>query len=515
MAVKKPTASTQQLLRDFWPQYHRFAVIATVLMQGAVLLIVATSLLISGVEVTESSFWITILATAAVSTSLNLVLTLQLLIPLKDLTNAITSAAGEKPRYPLANPNTPRYTKDGFRTILQFIYEGASAKNKASQPTATSRDASVPLLSALSHTNAGVVVMDASGRIVYANRAAPVKQTADGHQQLTLLFEPEKAFHDWLKNCRKSTVRGEQTWYRVADRIVGNDERRIFNVSASYEKGSAAEVVLVLFDASDSYRPEDEDLDFISFAAHELRGPITIIRGYLDVLEIELSEHLTADQEELFDRLVVSANRLTAYVNNILNASKYDRRHLQVRLNEDTIAAVYRTIRDDMALRASSQRRILAVDIPTDLPTVAIDHSSISEVIGNLIDNAIKFSSEGSTVAINAKQEGEFVKVSVADNGIGIPANIIGNLFQKFYRSHRSRESVAGTGIGLYICKAIVESHGGSIEVVSTEGKGSTFSFTVPTYASVADKLRSSDHANTDLISTNEGWIRNHAKFKG
>ena len=101
------------------------------------------------------------------------------------------------------------------------------------------------------------------------------------------------------------------------------------------------------------------------------------------------------------------------------------------------------------------------------------------------------------------------------DNGMGMPGNVVGNLFHKFYRSHRSRETVAGTGIGLYICKAIVESHGGTIGVTSVEGQGSTFSFTVPIYAAVASQLQANDFTNAGLISSGDGWIKNHAKYSG
>lgn len=83
---------------------------------------------------------------------------------------------------------------------------------------------------------------------------------------------------------------------------------------------------------------------------------------------------------------------------------------------------------------------------------------------------------------MRAFQDGDFIKVAVEDHGIGMPGNVISNLFHKFYRSHRGRETVAGTGIGLYISKAIVESHGGKIGVISAEGKGSIFWFTVPIY---------------------------------
>ena len=176
---------------------------------------------------------------------------------------------------------------------------------------------------------------------------------------------------------------------------------------------------------------------------------------------------------------------------------------------------MYASIADDMQMRASTQHRLLNISIPDNLPTVAADKNSIGEVIGNLIDNAIKYSFEGGVVNVTAEQKGDFVEVSVSDNGIGMPANVLKNLFHKFYRSHRSRESVAGTGIGLYICKAFVESHGGIITARSQENEGSTFSFTLPIYATVKDKLLEDGQLNRQLIRQGSGWIKNHSMYRG
>ena len=483
-------------MRDYWRIYRRNAILLSLLTQLLVTLVVGGALIVAGAHIDALPFIVTMGATIITSVALNIYLMLFLLAPLRDLATAIARAAGQTVDQPLGNPNLPRYAKDGFHDMLLYIYKNNSADNADADDSHASQRYKT-LLTALNQTNTGIVVMNTAGEISFANRAAPVKQT------------------NWLAACETNTVHAQQTWLRVPNKIIGDENRRIFNVTASFEQGSAAEVVLIAYDESDIYQPEDDGLDFISFAAHELRGPITVIRGYLDVLSLELEDVLTAEQKELFQRLIVSGNRLSGYINNILNTSKYDRRHLKIHLSEESLAHIYQTIRDDMNLRASSQHRQLVVDIPDNLPAVAADPSSISEVLSNLIDNGIKYSNNGGIVRVNAAVEGAFVKVSVVDNGIGMPANVVGNLFHKFYRSHRSRETVAGTGIGLYICKAIVESHGGTISVSSTEGVGSTFSFTLPIYASVAETLQANGHINTALVARHGESITNHATYSG
>lgn len=512
-ATTSTSTSGQPTIGAYWPRYKAQATVITVIMQLVVSAVVSMALAAGGVPFDSALFWITLLATFLVSVSLNLYMVHLLLTPLRDMVNVLKSIRAEELSEPLANPNTPRYEKDGFTPVLQAIYDMGSEVQK---PTTTDADKLTPALKAALHqTQMGIIIMDAQGTISFANEAAPVSDNTSGGKKLDLLFDQGQDFTQWLSVCRDKSVHAQKTWLRIPNRLVGDESRRIFNVTANYEKGSAAEVVLTCFDSTDIYQPEDNELDFISFAAHELRGPITVIRGYLDVLDMELASAMAPDQKELMKRLIVSANRLTGYINNILNTSKYDRRHLVLHLGEESLADIYGIIGDDMALRASSQNRLLSVAIPTDLPTIAADRSSLSEVLSNLIDNAIKYSNEGGAIAVSAHVKDGFVEVSVTDHGIGMPANVVGNLFHKFYRSHRSRETVAGTGIGLYICKAIVESHGGTIGVTSVEGEGSTFSFTVPIYATVAGKLQANDHTNAGLIKSGEGWIKNHAKFSG
>lgn len=517
MAVKNKEVKRPQMIRDYWPRFHRYAIILTVLTQIAATLAIGCALLASGVIEVSASFWVILVAILAGSIGLNVLLVNQLTIPLRNLVNALSHVSKEPTTLTPPNPNAKQFERDGFKPLLQLIYQMAADDNKAQDDdTRLPSGEASQLVAALDNTEAGFIVMNAKQQVLYANGNAPVRTTPKGEKVIDLIFEDDVTLSSWLKDCEEHAVHANRTWRRVANKIIGDEDRKIYDVAASYQKGSEAEVVIVLFDKSGEYQPEDDDLDFIAFAAHELRGPITVIRGYLDVLGDELEGMMDNEQEELMKRLVVSANRLSSYVNNILNASRYDRRHLKIRLREDNLDEIYDTISDDMKLRAASQNRLLAVHIPDDLPSVAADRGSVSEVLGNLIDNAIKYSNEGGLVEVRAKLEGDFVRVTVEDHGIGMPSSVVSNLFHKFYRSHRSRETVAGTGIGLYISKAIVESHGGKIEVRSAVGEGSSFEFTLPVYSTVADKLTANNNSNEGLIEHGDGgWIKNHAMYRG
>jgi len=500
---------SEPLVRNYWPRFHKRAVFQTVFMQVIVVGAIGGALAFAELSISPLELTVVLVAVLAASIGLNIVLVNQLTLPLRDLTSALTRASGEPTTLAAPNPNAKRFTKDGFKPVLQTVYELGS---KNEHPL---HENSFDVPDALNHASAGIVMLDATRTVIFANKAAPIRRDTDNIASLELLFTDHPTLDEWIDICNEKSVQAERTWLRVPNKPIGEEGRKIYDLTASYDKGSKAEVIVTLLERTKDYQPEDDSLDFIAFAAHELRGPITVIRGYLDVLDDELQDVMQGDQAELMKRLIVSSNRLSSYVNNILNASRYDRRHLKIRLHEEDIKDIYDSIQDDMQLRAAAQNRMLSVHFPDTLPTVAADKASIGEVLGNLIDNAIKYSNEGGVVNVSAKQDGDFVKIAVQDYGIGMPSNVVSNLFHKFYRSHRSRETVAGTGIGLYICKAIVESHGGTISVKSREGEGSVFEFSLPVYATVAEKLKANHNTNEGLIEHGEGWIKNHAMFRG
>lgn len=433
--------------------------------------------------------------------------------PLKILSQAIAHISNDPVQTPPPDISSKEADQTGLKAMVQTIYQLAVATQKQSTQ-ATGADTIYKTL--FNNAPVGIIALNQDGQVISYNTLAPAHKNSDGQADLELLFEQSNNLKSWLQDSKNNKVRDTKIWHRVANRIPGEEGRKIFDVVAYYNKEgeSGVETIIVTLDRTSEYAPEDEDMDFIALAAHELRGPITVIRGYLDLISDELNTKLEPDQQELIDRLQVSAEQLSGYVNNILNVSRYDRNHLRLHLHEEKIIEIIKYMVPDLALRAKTKKRRLSFHIPENLPTVAADRSSVSEVLSNLIDNAIKYSHENGEVIVSAMQKGDFVEITVQDFGIGMPASIVGNLFNKFYRSHRSRQQFSGTGLGLYICKAVVESHGGKIWVSSVEGEGSTFGFSLPIYSTVADKLGKGDNGNEQIIEQSDGWIKNHAMYR-
>ena len=432
--------------------------------------------------------------------------------PLKVLWQAIARVSNDPIQTQPPNINLPQYEKNGLKMLVQTVYD--LSIHPAQPPTTEPIDNAGVYQTIANDLPVGIIALNDHADVVYVNGLAPTHQDDNKQYVIELNFEKTDSLDTWLASCQDK-LRDTHIWRRVANRLPDEENRRIFDVIGYYRKRGeqGVETMLVTIDRTAEYAPQEEDMDFIALAAHELRGPITVIRGYLELLEQEFP-NLGAEQQQLVDRLQVSSERLSGYINNILNVSRYDRNHLKLHLREDRVVDIVASLIPDLALRAKTQNRKLTFHVPDTLPTIAADRSSLSEVISNLIDNAIKYSKDSGEVIVAAGVKDGFVEVTVQDFGIGMPGSVVGNLFNKFYRSHRSRQTVSGTGLGLYICKAIVESHGGSIWVRSVEGEGTTFGFTVPIYRTVADKLAAGDNGNEKIIEQREGWIKNHAMFR-
>lgn len=321
-------------------------------------------------------------------------------------------------------------------------------------------------------------------------------------------------FFDWVHTIQANKIQDVKVW--TVSRAETSPESVAFDVIAQYNKQDSYghELVVALIDRTSDFQRQERQMEFISLAAHELRGPITVMRGLIDVLQMELDKGLSKDHRELMTRMAVSARQLSGYVDNILNVSRVDQQNFSVRPEKVSWKQALVNGTADLAVRAKANRRELIVNIPESLPFAAIDLIAVQHVINNLVDNAIKYSKPGGKIVINASQKGDYIETTVQDTGIGMPASVVEGLFTKFYRSHRSKQIISGTGLGLYLCKAVINAHGGNIWARSTEGVGTTFGFTLPVYKATSDKSDQQNSMENDIVRGSHGWIKNHALYR-
>ena len=222
---------------------------------------------------------------------------------------------------------------------------------------------------------------------------------------------------------------------------------------------------------------------FISVAAHELRTPLTSIYGFLELLQDTGAENLTAEQNEHLGWIEASTQRLLITLNELLDAARIDSDRLELVLRPTPMHEIIDEAVLELEPRIAARHQELELKIPTDLPDVLCDPARIQQVVGHLLSNASKFTPEGGTVAlvIRPTTSGEFLHLSVSDQGYGIEEGAGAHLFERFFRGQQVRKNGAsGAGLGLYIARSLVELHGGEIWYDSNPGQGSTFHVTIP-----------------------------------
>ncbi len=237
-----------------------------------------------------------------------------------------------------------------------------------------------------------------------------------------------------------------------------------------YEEASSAKALREL----DSMRTE-----FLANVSHELRTPLAVIKGSANSLlqsDVIFDEQTRRDFLSSIDK---DADTLTRLVDDLLMMSRLEAEALEVRIKPHKPAEVIDSIKD--RLDKLTAKHHLHIDIPETTPPVAIDNGRIGEVLTNLVENAVKFSEDNTTISIEAHPNGKEVILSVVDEGVGIPPELHHKIFERFFqRDGRKTGRRKGTGLGLAICRGIVEAHGGRIWMESEPSKGTRFSFSLP-----------------------------------
>jgi PAS domain S-box-containing protein len=245
------------------------------------------------------------------------------------------------------------------------------------------------------------------------------------------------------------------------------------------EKGDPINGILNVRDITRERQQEEQRSTFVSVISHELQTPISIIKGYASTLA---RPEVRLDSKNLRSRLVAieeEADRLNKLVGNLLYASRIQANGLQMDLSAlDLGPLVERVVR---RLKIKSPGVTVNIEVPDALPPVVADRDRIEEVLQNLLDNAVKYSPQQQTLTVSCYATGEEVITSVNDHGMGISLREQEQIFNRFHRiGDPLSQAMPGAGLGLYICRAIVEAHGGHIWVESTLREGSTFSFSLP-----------------------------------
>lgn len=222
--------------------------------------------------------------------------------------------------------------------------------------------------------------------------------------------------------------------------------------------------------------------EFISIASHQLKAPLSGMRWSTDILLNSKLGLLNTKQEEYIKDIQENTARMLRLVNDLLDVSKIESGKMDVNLQEVDLKGILKSVIKELNFFAQANNAELVINIDEHVQKTKTDPIRIKMVIQNLIDNAVKYIGvKKGTVRIDLKNKEKYVYCSIADNGIGIPQKEQGKIFDKFFRGDGvARRQTIGSGLGLYIAKAVIESSGGKIGFISKEGKGSTFWFTLP-----------------------------------
>lgn len=324
----------------------------------------------------------------------------------------------------------------------------------------------------------GLMVSDNKGQIALANPAFldlfSLNENVEGRHII------EIARHPALNDAFKAIVAARDERTEKMTLSLGKEKHVLTHWVPLLDKGELQGVVAVFHDITDLKRLENIRRDFVANVSHELRTPVTVIKGYAEAL-IDGTMESDPERARKFVEIILNhSERLAALIADLLTLSQLESGNLNLEkttLHIDSVAKHAMGLLEPKAVR----REIIIDSSKLDTaPPVLADPGRLEQVIINLLDNAIKYTPQGGSIAFTVASEEGMVRIGVKDTGVGIPSNDLPRIFERFYRvdAARSRDE-GGTGLGLSIVKHIIQLHGGTAGVESEPGKGSEFWFTL------------------------------------
>lgn len=327
------------------------------------------------------------------------------------------------------------------------------------------------LATVLEQMTDGVIIADSQGIVQFANPAAgKLFQTSN----LTNRSIAEVIRHHQLVEAWRRCQQTRQLQSESVELPTRHQFLQLVVIPDQHSSGS----LLLVQDLTRIRRLETVRRDFISNLSHELRTPLASLKALTETLQDGALEDPPA-AHRFIDQIQIEVDALSQMVTELLELSRIESGRLSLDLKPVSPCDLLDSAAKRMALQAERASLRLRVECQGDLPKVNIDLQRLEQVLVNLIHNAVKFTRPGGEVILLAEADNVLIRFAVRDTGIGIPADDVSRIFERFYRVDKSRTG-SGTGLGLSIAKHIVEAHQGRIWVESVEGQGSTFSFSIP-----------------------------------
>ncbi|AIE61672.1 cell wall metabolism sensor histidine kinase WalK [Bacillus methanolicus] len=373
----------------------------------------------------------------------------------------------------------------GYDEIGQLAITFNNLTKKLQEAQATTEGERRKLSSVLSYMTDGVIATDRRGRVILINEPAAEmlnvsRETVLSQSILELLDLEEEYTFEKLLEERESVILDYST--KNTPYIL----RANFSVIQK-ETGFVNGLITVLHDITDQEKIEMERREFVANVSHELRTPLTTMRSYLEALaegawkDEELAPHfLNVAQTE--------TERMIRLVNDLLQLSKMDSKDYKLKKEWIDFIEFFHRIIDRFEM-TKEQNVTFKRLLPKRPIFVEADEDKLTQILDNIISNALKYSPEGGQITFKVEEQEEQILISISDQGVGIPKENIEKIFERFYRVDKARSrKLGGTGLGLAIAKEMVKAHGGNIWATSVEGKGTTIYFTLPVDRSEEDE---------------------------
>lgn len=373
------------------------------------------------------------------------------------------------------------YKEDEMTILYQIANQASNALSRLQEVLKTEKGKLTAMIRSLAD---GIFMIDTTNQLLVINESA--KEMLNIQNPNPTIFDvlaslpKEVNFSDKIKNSISQNLTFEEKEVAIGERIV---QVFITPVLTSEEKKVLGTSVL-LHDITLEKNLSKMKEEFTNMVVHELRAPLAAIKGATEILS---EEHQGKSEQEtkLLNIINEQSKRLLAEVSSILDAAKIEAGKFSIQKTETDLSKLISERIEFFMSQAKSKNIILSAAVENNLPKVQIDPERISQVINNLVSNSLKFTQEGGKITLSVSKKEDKLLISVSDTGIGIPKEKQDILFSKFSQVENHPlgmppTSIPGTGLGLYIVKGIVEAHGGSIELNSEVGKGTTITVSLP-----------------------------------